>query len=167
MALADRDFRECSRCPDQSPQLLCPCLCVSFSELCDTRRASFETRLRRLVRSSQLIFSSDDVILNLCLSKKNEGQTIRPVRSEGLARERKAVEFDLGDWEMPWKNAKSDHMQSKSLTWIARVMEERTENVSGCCRGLAHPSKAERERHAVSRMPFRDWCRHSVAGLER
>ena len=25
-----------------------------------------------------------------------------------------------------------------NLTWIARVMEERTENVSGCCRGLTH-----------------------------
>ena len=36
--------------------------------------------------------------------------------------------FDLGG---PKRNAKSDHMQRKSLTWIARVMEERTENVSG------------------------------------
>ena len=35
---------------------------------------------------------------------------------------------------MPKRNAKSDHMQSKSLTGISRVMEERTENVSGCCR---------------------------------
>ena len=42
---------------------------------------------------------------------------------------------------MPKRNAKSDHMQRKSLTWIARVMEERTANVSGCCRGLAHPRK--------------------------
>ena len=40
---------------------------------------------------------------------------------------------------MPKRNAKSDHMQRKSLTWIARVMKERTENVSGCCRALAHP----------------------------
>ena len=31
------------------------------------------------------------------------------------------------------------------------------------------PSKAEWERHVVSHMPFRDWCRHCVAGrgLER
>ena len=69
---------------------------------------------------------------------------------------------------MPKRNAKSDHMRRKSPTWIARVMEERMENVSGCCRSLA-PSKAEWERHVVSHMPFRDWCRHGVAGwgLER
>ena len=42
---------------------------------------------------------------------------------------------------MPERNAKSDHMQRKSQTWTARVMEERTENVSGCCRGLTHPRK--------------------------
>ena len=35
---------------------------------------------------------------------------------------------------MPKRNAKWDHMQRKSQTWIARVMEERT-------RGLAHPRK--------------------------
>ena len=42
---------------------------------------------------------------------------------------------------MPKRSANSDHMQRKSLTWIARVMEERTENVSGGCRGLAHTRK--------------------------
>ena len=42
---------------------------------------------------------------------------------------------------MPKRNAKSDHMQRKSPTWIARVMEERMENVSGCCRSLAHHRK--------------------------
>ena len=40
---------------------------------------------------------------------------------------------------MPKRNAKSDHVQTKNQTWTARVMVERTENVSGCCRGLAHP----------------------------
>ena len=70
---------------------------------------------------------------------------------------------------MPKRNAKSDHMQRKSPTWIARVMEERMENVSGCCRSLGTPSKADWERHVVSHMPFRDWCRHCVVGrsLER
>ena len=29
------------------------------------------------------------------------------------------------------------------------------------------PSKAEWERHSVSDIPFRDWCRHCVAGKER
>ena len=47
----------------------------------------------------------------------------------------------LEEWRMPKRNAKSDHMQRKSLTWIARAMEERTESVPGCCRGLAHPRK--------------------------
>ena len=42
---------------------------------------------------------------------------------------------------MPKRNAKSDHMQRKSPTWIVRVMEERMENVSGCCRSLAHHRK--------------------------
>ena len=27
------------------------------------------------------------------------------------------------------------------------------------------PSKAEWERHVVSHMPFRDWCRHCAAGV--
>ena len=43
---------------------------------------------------------------------------------------------------MPKRNAKSDHMQRKSPTWIARVVEERMENVSGCCRSLAHHRKS-------------------------
>ena len=29
---------------------------------------------------------------------------------------------------------------------------------------LHTPSKAELERHVVSHMPFRDWCRHCVVG---
>ena len=40
---------------------------------------------------------------------------------------------------MPKRNAKSHTMHKKSRTWIAKFMEERTENVSGCCGGLAHP----------------------------
>ena len=42
---------------------------------------------------------------------------------------------------MPKRNEKSDHMQRKSPTWIARVIEERMVNVSGFCRSLAHHRK--------------------------
>ena len=60
---------------------------------------------------------------------------------------------------MPKRTAKSDHMQRKSPTWIARVMEERMENVSGCCRNLAHHRKP-----SVNAM----WCRtcHSEIGAD-
>ena len=51
------------------------------------------------------------------------------------------LDLILEEWRMPKRNAKSDHMQRKSPTWIARVMEERMENVSGCCRSLAHHRK--------------------------
>ena len=61
----------------------------------------------------------------------DERQTIRPVRGGGVARGRKMVQFDLGGVEDG----------QVETTWIARVMEQRTENVSGCCRGLAHPRK--------------------------
>ena len=58
-------------------------------------------------------------------------------------------------------------MQRKSLTWIARV--EDTEHVVRLLPRPRAPSKAEWERHVVFHMPFRDWCRHCVAGrgLER
>ena len=59
---------------------------------------------------------------------------------------------------MPKRNAKSDHMQRKSPTWIARVIRVRL------LPKPRTPSKAEWERHVVSHMPFRDWCRHCVAG---
>ena len=59
------------------------------------------------------------------------------MRSEGVARWRKAVEFDLEGWRMAKRIANLDPVQRKSLrfhgTWTARVMEERTENVPGCC----------------------------------
>ena len=56
---------------------------------------------------------------------------------------------------MPKRNAKAGHTQRKSLTWTARVMEERMENVSGCCRGLAHPRKPSGSV-VVSHLPFKD-----------
>ena len=39
------------------------------------------------------------------------------------------LDLILEEWRMPKRNAKLDHMQRKSPTWIARVMEERMENV--------------------------------------
>ena len=69
----------------------------------------------------------------------------------------------LEEWRMPKRNAKSDHMQRKIPTWIARVMEERMENVSGCCRSLAHHRKPS--GNAM-------WCRtvqrlvHALCGRE-
>ena len=56
---------------------------------------------------------------------------MRPLRSEGVARRSKVAHFDLGEWRMAKKYANSDHLQRKSLTWVARVMQERTENVAG------------------------------------
>ena len=50
----------------------------------------------------------------------------------------------LGKWRMPKRNAKSDHVPRKNQTRSARVMGERTENVSGCCRGFAHSRKPSR-----------------------
>ena len=47
---------------------------------------------------------------------------------------------------MPKRNAKSDHMQRKSVARIGRVMEERTKKVLPVPRT---PSKAEWERHVV------------------
>ena len=76
----------------------------------------------------------------------DDGQTIRPVRNEGAARERNVVGFDLGGVE----NAQEECV-------LRQLPKPRT------------PSKAEWKRHVVSHMPFRDWCRHCVAGrgLER
>ena len=73
---------------------------------------------------------------------------------------------------MAKRNADADHMQRRSLrchgTRSAKVTEEMTENVPGCGRSLAY-SDAGWERHVMSHMPFREWCRHGVAGkgLER
>ena len=60
----------------------------------------------------------------------------------------------LEEWRTPKRNAKSDHMQRKSLTWLAKVMEERTENVPGCCRSLAHPRKPS---GSDGKVPFERW----------
>ena len=70
---------------------------------------------------------------------------------------------------MPKRNAKSDNMHKKSLTWIARVMEERDGERVRLLRRPRTPTKLEWERHVVSQMPFRDCCSHCVAGrgLER
>ena len=55
---------------------------------------------------------------------------------------------------MPKRNAKSDHMQRKSLAWLAKVMEERTENLPVCCRSLAHPRKPS---GSDGKVPFERW----------
>ena len=79
------------------------------------------------------------------------------------------VEFDLGGAEDAQEERKVGQHAQEEPDMIARGMEERTENVSGCCAGLAHPRNSSGERHVVSQMPFRDYCSHCVAGrgLER
>ena len=75
----------------------------------------------------------------------DEGQTTSSVRSEGVARRGKVVEFDLGWVENGEEECKFGSHAEEELamprTWIARVMEERTENVPTCCRSFAHPRK--------------------------
>ena len=103
----------------------------------------------------------------------DEGQTIRPVRSEGLAREDGVAESDLGGVEDVQEECKvGPHAEEGPA--MPRNMDcesdggEDGERVRLLPRPRT-PSKAEWERHVVSHMPFRDWCRHCVAGrgLER
>ena len=49
------------------------------------------------------------------------------------------VEFDLGGAEDAQEERKVGQHAQEEPDMIARVMEERTENVSGCCRSLEHP----------------------------
>ena len=87
---------------------------------------------------------------------KDEGHTIRPVRSEGLARECKVVEVDLRGVEdaqvrplaeeEPDMDCESDGAEDGEH--VRLLLRPRT------------PPKAVWERHVLSHMPFRDWCRH-------
>ena len=61
---------------------------------------------------------------------------------------------------MPKRNAKSDHMQRKSPTWICQSDGGEDGERVRLLPKPRTPSKAEWERHVVSHMPFRDWCRH-------
>ena len=91
------------------------------------------------------------------------------MRSEGLARECKVVEFDLGGVEDAQEERKvRPHAEEEPDMNCESDGREDGERVRLSPRPRT-PSKAERERHVLSHMPFRDWCRHCVAGrgLER
>ena len=99
----------------------------------------------------------------------DDGQTIRPVRNEGAARERNVVGFDLGGVEDAQEECKvGPHAEEEPNMDCESDGGEDGERVRLLPKPRT-PSKAEWERHVVSHMPFRDWCRHCVAGrgLER
>ena len=99
----------------------------------------------------------------------DDGQTIRPVRDEGAARERNVVGFDLGGVEDAQEECKvGPHAEEEPNMDCESDGGEDGERVRLLPKPRT-PSKAEWERHVVSHMPLRDWCRHCVAGrgLER
>ena len=99
----------------------------------------------------------------------DDGQTIRPVRYEGAARERNVVGFDLGRVEDAQEECKvGPHAEEQPNMDCESDGGEDGERVRLLPKP-GTPSKAEWERHVESHMPFRDWCRHCVAerGLER
>ena len=99
----------------------------------------------------------------------DDGQTIRPVRNEGAARERNVVGFDLGGVEDAQEECKvGPHAEEEPNMDCESDGGEFGERVRLLPKPRT-PSKAEWERHVVSHVPFRDWCRHCVAGrgLER
>ena len=100
-------------------------------------------------------------------------KTIGPVRSVGVARDRKVVEFDFagvedGQEECEFgSHAEEEPAMPQNMNYEGDGEEEgERARLSSTPRT---PSKAEWDRHVVSHMPFRDWCRHCVAGrgLER
>ena len=56
-------------------------------------------------------------------------------------------------------------MQRKSLTWIARVMEQRSQNVPFCCRSLAHHRKPS--GNAMWCLTYRSGIGAGIVWLER
>ena len=97
-------------------------------------------------------FAPADLNPEVCVADEREVKTWL----EGA----KLLNLTLEEWSTTTENANSEHMQRRSLrchgTWIARVMEEWTENVPGCCRSFAHP-----------RMPSGDamWCLTCHSGI--
>ena len=99
----------------------------------------------------------------------DDGLTIKPMRNEGAARERNVVGFDLGGVEDSQEECKvGPHAEEEPNMDCESDGGEDGERVRLLPKPRT-PSKAEWERHVVSHMPFRDWCRHCVAGrgLER
>ena len=95
---------------------------------------------------------------------KDEGQTIRPVRSEGLARECKVVELDPGGVEDAQGDCKVGPHTEEELDMDCESDEGEDGERARLLSRPRTPSKAKLERHVVSHMPFRDWCKHCVAG---
>ena len=103
-------------------------------------------------------FSPADLSAGVCVT--DEGQTKRPVTSE----ECKVVEFDLGGVEDAQEECKvGPHAEEEPDMDCESDGGEDGERVRLLPKPRT-PSKAEWERHVVSHMPFRDWCRHCVAG---
>ena len=98
----------------------------------------------------------------------DDGPTIRPVRNEGAARERNVVGFDLGGVDAQEECKVGPHAEEEPDMDCESDGGEDGERVRLLPKPRT-PSKAEWERHVVSHMPFRDFCRHCVArrGLER
>ena len=89
---------------------------------------------------------------------------IRPVRHEGAARERNVAGFYLGVVEDAQEDCKvGPHAEEEPNMDCESDGGEDGERVRMLPKPRT-PSKAEWERHVVSHMPFRDWCRHCVAG---
>ena len=86
------------------------------------------------------------------------------MRNEGAARERNVVGFDLGGVEDAQEECKvGPHAEEEPNMDCESDGGEDGERVRLLPKPPT-PSKAEWERHVVSHMPFRDWCRHCVAG---
>ena len=64
-------------------------------------------------------FSPAGLSPEVCVT--DEGQTIRPVRSEGGSRAQSVVILILDEWRMAKRNTNSDHMQRKSLRFHGSV----------------------------------------------
>ena len=65
------------------------------------------------------------------------------------------------------KESTSNRLLRRSRQHHETRIAKNTKQKMGRARTLTNPrtpSKAERDRHVVSHIPFRDWCRHCVAG---
>ena len=67
---------------------------------------------------------------------------------------------------MAKRSENSDHMQRKSLRCNMDCESDVCEDGERArlWSKPSTPSEAECERHVVSHLPFRDWCRHCVVG---
>ena len=84
------------------------------------------------------------------------GKTVRPVRNEGVARERNVVGLDFGGVEDAQEEHKVEPHAEEEPNMDCESDGKEDEERVGLLTKPRAPSRAEWERHVVSHMPFKD-----------